>query len=62
MWLCVVGFAKADECKWLVNEYNDIYRLDLNSQFIDQCIDNNTTKQGVDIDALLRDMLKPMSN
>ena len=48
---------KAEKCKWLVTEYNEIYDLQLQADDVDRSISFNTTTSGTVIDGLLRDLL-----
>lgn len=49
---------KADECKWLVTEYNDIYGLSIPKDTIDRGIINATSAQGTSIDSILKEFLQ----
>lgn len=48
---------KADQCKWFITEYNDIYGLRFNPSVIEACVNKNTTTSGTEIDGLLSSLL-----
>ncbi|KAF6030700.1 C1orf87 [Bugula neritina] len=51
------GIIKADECRWLLTEYNEIYGLNLNKLAIDQGIQQSTSAAGTSIDSVLKILL-----
>jgi len=55
--LYIAGIIKADECRWLLTEYNEIYGLNLNKLAIDQGIQQSTSAAGTSIDSVLKILL-----
>ncbi|KAF6018615.1 C1orf87 [Bugula neritina] len=56
------GSMKAEQCRWLISEYNEIFDLQLQPEEIAHCIHRNTTASGTEIDGLLQHLLAFRTN